>query len=483
MGSFFALLCLAMGWQIDAPEVVARENGMLYNEAVMNKLQAAIAENDPMMAPVLRPGTLRSITYRLADAMLVEGPAGEIDRILDDLMAANSVEEASRMVSDGKMRVVHDLPVLWIDFIGEKQGWQDVIWRQGVEIHPNGHKGTALPSRCMGCSGEGWRRLGLYFFNQPAQSMNLPAKYADMAARVTTMLGDGPLFRKPPPREYLSQPGTAALDAWSAFIDYEPCPEISVDHPTKEMRASHQLAVAEWREARNHWIHEIKAHDPAFLPLLRSAVDEVLGLGLVSLELEDLAAQYLGKAKALELMRLANLNGCLGMGIGTGLRSERIAALAGEMGNVPVFLRAHLALIESQSGSGQEGDPTHLVGKRTYFRELEALGLNRPDWLAGLLLCTLPFSPDRVLMDPLKLGESWVEASDPDALLMALMMMVCDPELDPPNRMVLALCAAGYLLQLEAGERTGYLTQFQSQFENLPGYFKELIRISALGAY
>jgi len=476
MGSFFALLWLTMGWQVDPLEISTLENGMIYSDAVMAKLQAAMTQENRKTSPRLPTETFRSFPYRIADALVLEGPGEEIGRIFEDIMAANSAEDASLLAPDDMARVVNDLPIIFIGMKGEDPGWLDLIGRQKVEVQPDGHKGVSFPGNCRECYGKERVRFSIYFFTQPSKRMDLGAKYGRMMVGAAAMLGNEPIFQMPQRRLNQPQPETTALDALKAFLEYEPCPVIPVGQPTREMRVAYRDAVDEWCQKRRRWIHEIKAHDPEFIPLLRSAVGEAFELGFVSLEFEDLAARYLEKTKALELMRLANVKSCTGLGIGAAVRPARVAKLAGEIGDVPLFLRAHLSIIEHR-GNGLELDAEPGQEKRTYFRELEALGLDKPEWLAGLSLLVPPITSNRFLMNPFLLGKSWVEASDPDALLLAMMAMVCDPELDPPNRLILSYAVAGYLSQLEAEVVEDYLTQFRSEFENLPGFFVELVRL------
>ena len=119
-----------------------------------------------------------------------------------------------------------------------------------------------------------------------------------------------------------------------------------------------------------------------FLELLNMEVDSCIENETGSGGLEDLAAFFISKNKALELKRHHIVVGMCSQDGSPRLHARDIAILAAETNSWDIFLPAHLEVMNDRFERMSDGSYAY-GGRKTYLKELEELNLDVVDLILG----------------------------------------------------------------------------------------------------
>lgn len=163
----------------------------------------------------------------------------------------------------------------------------------------------------------------------------------------------------------------------------------------------------------------------------RSEVEAVANATLIAgtqspYQLNDYILPCFPPQKQFELLTHQPLDWSCGNDYGPRYHILRTAQVAAELGELSVFLQAHFRIINDNFG-GLESYP----GKRTYFRELEAIGMDVVALTIGASLFIKQWPRGNVE----SLGKSITETSQPELLEGRLLEFISNPKLDDLNRL------------------------------------------------
>jgi hypothetical protein len=144
----------------------------------------------------------------------------------------------------------------------------------------------------------------------------------------------------------------------------------------------------------------------------------------------------------------------------------KTAQVAAQIGDLPVFVKSHFFLVNDGFGSSE-----YYPNKRSYFRELEAIGLDGVAIAIGACFAT---QGNRTKGYIEFLGKSIREISKPDILGETLLKFVTNPDLDDLNRLRMI-----WLYHNWAGnspDKQAKLDKLRSLEPSLPPYLQKAIR-------
>jgi hypothetical protein len=247
-----------------------------------------------------------------------------------------------------------------------------------------------------------------------------------------------------------------------------------IDPPEEHVPAP--ASFTEYLKGYEAWIEdrgermEKAMRQPAFADKVRSAAKTGISENRSDPDLEFLVEHYVSKELALELVRRRRLvRMCLSDGADIA-QYHSIARLAAETGRWDIFPRAHLRIIWPPPYN-RLNDITEPGARRTYVRELDAIGLDLPALVIGQALkidnpagnhFALWSAAAAVMMAESEAGKSYEEH---------LLGMIDDPELDDFNRSVMYTLYVDYLAELGSqAYATARLAALKARVDELPAY-------------
>ncbi|RYY98026.1 MAG: hypothetical protein EOO11_09240 [Chitinophagaceae bacterium] len=257
----------------------------------------------------------------------------------------------------------------------------------------------------------------------------LPERYGYML-RYTDRLTDS--------SEALFRPGARPV------VDAFPEPPVEDSATRRFLDYAHAATGAGYRagyyrvtllEAEVCTLRALRLRDPEFNRLLHAGMAEALGDGFPSAEFQAYAEVLVSPVAALELKRRCVLKGSCSRSQGPRAHVYAIAQLAGRASRLPVFLRAHLELLNDHFF--RESDNSIAFEERgTYEGELDRQGIRSIDLLLGTLLRTEDPGAHRVQGNGYRIGEVLAYMPGEPFWTGRLAEMWGDPELDEYNRVL-----------------------------------------------
>lgn len=186
---------------------------------------------------------------------------------------------------------------------------------------------------------------------------------------------------------------------------------------------------------------------------IRRYTDEIL---LADIEgysmdyLDDVADEVVPKEKLLELTRSAEVVGFCSMDESPRIHARKIAMLASQTHQWPVFIKAHLNIMNDYMDRRSDGSYAQ-AGRKTYLKELELLNINTTDLLLGSTLHVSNALPGHYFGDAGRYGRALSETRDPLAFETRLKKMLRDSLLDDFNKLVLFRLYVNYCYNLPSG--------------------------------
>jgi hypothetical protein len=178
--------------------------------------------------------------------------------------------------------------------------------------------------------------------------------------------------------------------------------------------------------------------------VIGEAVKEALRLKCpTSIMFENAAEKYYSKEAALTLKRYRHVFNRCGRDQVYWPHVFDITQLAAETANWPVFIRAHLDLMDNNLLY-----PHSNYGKGSGYpltKELEMIGINMYDLLLAISLNIGKATPDHYKANLAFLGRAFAKSKDRDRLEQALLSMIADNELDDFNRIRMHYLYLNYL--------------------------------------
>jgi hypothetical protein len=217
---------------------------------------------------------------------------------------------------------------------------------------------------------------------------------------------------------------------------------------------------------------------PEFRRLLLRADSEALSQkNITNDEFENYAELYCSKSAALRLKRNRIVIGNCSQDESPRMHAINIALLAAETADWPVFLRAHLDIMNDRFERITDGSYAW-GGRKTYLKEIEDLNIDVPDLLLGTSLRIVDASKNHYFGDIGRLGRALAETKDRQLLEGKILEMIRDNGLDDFNRLVQHYLFLNYIYHLpEKESRIAAIQRLEEADKTLPVYLGKRLKI------
>lgn len=165
-------------------------------------------------------------------------------------------------------------------------------------------------------------------------------------------------------------------------------------------------------------------------------------------QFENHVELYLSKEKALELKRRRRVMGSCSMDNGPIIHATNIARLAGETCCMEIFLRSHLDILNDNFERMIDASYAQ-PGRKTYGKELEALGVDFRYLVPGILLRADHFAVNHYYGELNRTGRAMAELDSKAAVYRTIETLIADRKLDLYNRLCLVFFAEAYNYNLK----------------------------------
>ena len=219
------------------------------------------------------------------------------------------------------------------------------------------------------------------------------------------------------------------------------------DYDHEKFNRDHQI----WDSLRLLNVEKL-SKTPKFKQLLDNALDAAIRDTIANSDFEYYVSRYGSKEKALFLKRSRIVVGGCSQDQSPRYHAQDIAVLAAETAKWEVFLRAHLDIMNDRFERVSDGNYAW-VGRQTYIKELEELGINVPDLLLGISLRVENTADNHYFGNIGRLGRALAETKYQDEIEQKMLSMIEDKDLDTYNRIVLYFLFKNYNYNLKEDNR------------------------------
>lgn len=187
--------------------------------------------------------------------------------------------------------------------------------------------------------------------------------------------------------------------------------------------------------------------------------------------LDAIAEEVVPKEKLLELLRSAQVTGSCSMDDRPRRHARNIAVLASQARQWPVFIKAHMNIMNDYMDRRTDGSYAQ-AGRKTYLKELDQLNINTTDLLLGSALRASNTIPGHYFGNAGRYGRAFSETKDPLAFEVRLKKMLKDPLLDDFNKLILFQLYSNYCYSQPSKEK---IVEKVKKLKNESAEYPELI--------
>jgi hypothetical protein len=253
-----------------------------------------------------------------------------------------------------------------------------------------------------------------------------------------------------------------------SFPDYEKLDEMEIEKVYEKFRKQRET----WDSLRLSNLDKQMSKNGYWNNLLTEAAEESMDTGNSNSEFEFYVARYLSKETALQLKRSHKVIGFCSQDQSPRYHAMEICQLAAETTQWDIFLRSHLDIMNDRFERMSDGSYAQ-QGRKTYLKELEALGIPAIDLLIGTCLRVKNVSENHYWGSIGRVGRALADAEDKAALEQRLLAMVQDEKLDPYNRLLTAYLFNNYAHNLdEESHAAACLQDLEKAVNTLPDFVK-----------
>jgi len=195
-------------------------------------------------------------------------------------------------------------------------------------------------------------------------------------------------------------------------------------------------SINKWNISKKEYVKSILSHKQDFKTSLNEAYKEAYEGKNSSDELEMYVADYLSKAKALELKRNRRVYGGCSMDNSPRIHAMNIAQLSAESFNWDIFLRAHLNIMNDRIDRVSDGSWAW-AARNTYIKELENLNINILDLILGISFRIENPADGHYYGSINRLGRAISESKDVEKIEHKLRLIISDKHIDDYNRLLI----------------------------------------------
>ncbi|WPV65341.1 hypothetical protein [Chitinophaga sp. LS1] len=206
------------------------------------------------------------------------------------------------------------------------------------------------------------------------------------------------------------------------------------------------------------------------------AVKSALDSGNGGDGLEEVASGIYSRDTVLLLMRSRIVVGQCSQDKAPIEHARNIAVMASKAHQWPVFIRAHLDIMNDRFYRNTDGSYAQ-AGRGTYLRELEVLDIPAQQLLLGSIFRATDI-PDKHYYGSLgRIGRAFTESAKAGEFEKQVKKMIKDKNLDPFNQCLFSMVYYSYCnWQPNASDRIAKLNDFQKEATACPAYIRAVFR-------
>lgn len=189
-----------------------------------------------------------------------------------------------------------------------------------------------------------------------------------------------------------------------------------------------------------------------------------------------IAKQVIPAERLLDLYRSARVTGFCSMDSRPREHARAIAVLASRTHNWPVFIRAHLNIMNDYMDRMTDGSYAQ-SGRKTHLRELELINIHTTDLLLGSAMRASNMAAGHYYGAINRYGRALSETQNPAAFESQIKKMLSDKQLDDVNKLLLFALYANYCYSQPTKEKaTEKISALRREAGQYPLYIQEGIQ-------
>jgi hypothetical protein len=482
--AFFSLSLYSQEFQV-------YNNGLIYSEATMNKLQFIV---DSLNLKFKRCDLYKkyySLKQGKGHYIRVEGPAAK--KALNDLYG--NIPLSSFLNKYKTTDLDSGLMIREYEFKND-EGEKITTYRSEtmdnnndseIELKENGNNKFSgktgnwvyFYSKATKYSKED---LEAFYFTKTPSEKEIPAKYSRMILYTDCLIDTAEnVFlksAKPSGWRFRAEEEQKDYPAVTDFQNY-------IERNTKNIVVRYHMDTS----AEDSWflqdslvkvfVKDTLSHKQKFKNLLAVAVKEVLKNNIITNDaFEYYTAEYYSEKDALTMKRNRMVIGGCSMDNSPRIHAMKIAVLSARSTSWEIFLRAHLDIMNDRFERVSDG--SYAWGAReTYIREIEELNIDVQELILGICLRISNPSQNHYFGNIGRLGRALAETKNRADLENKILSMIQDPELDDYNRLLMHYLFLNYTYYLpNKDDRMHNLDKLESADKYLPEYLRVGIKIN-----
>lgn len=448
------------------------KDGLIYSEAAIGQMRTVVDS----IHEVYQKSNLDKDYYSLPQTIghYIQFDAQYGTSIGEAIKSGMDFDELVAVYGDSLWRVEKNLITTWKEY-GKKN-----IVLSGFNFKTSSHHNIYLgksSSRIKSLSNAGGEWMMSYnntafYFTKDFDTKKIPRKYARMIQYVDSMVDTTAVIYPNPRRK--SNPFANGLDtlcdqyAFLRLID-------EIKYPNKPKKVSpypyapyerYKDSLRIWECEKAEYILENIAPSASFQAALLAAYEEAIHEKVPTRDVERAIAFFYSKEKALEVKRSHSVYDYCGGDNSMISQRFKITQLAAETGTWEIFMRGHLSISYSQL--------IKMEGRKSYLKEVEALGVDTKNLLLGAALHAVNVHENHYHSS--NSGNILAESSEPEALEQLMVKMITDKKLDAHNRMTICRIFGTYIEYLENENRKVIAKEkFRKALQKTPDYIRNRV--------
>jgi len=224
------------------------------------------------------------------------------------------------------------------------------------------------------------------------------------------------------------------------------------------------------------FIHDEYATNRQVRKWMDDAVKNALDSGNGGCELEEVARNIYSMDTVLLLMRSRIVVGQCSQDRAPIEHARNIAVMASQAHQWPVFIRAHLDIMNDRFYRNTDGSYAQ-AGRGTYLRELEVLDIPTQQLLLGSIFRGTDIPNKHYYGNLGRIGRAFTESAKAGEFEKQVKKMIKDKNLDPFNQCLFSMVYYSYCnWQSNAADMVAKLTDFKKDVTACPAYIRAVFR-------
>ena len=302
------------------------------------------------------------------------------------------------------------------------------------------------------CSIKAW------YLDKPFTSIQLPNEYAKMIQYVDCMIDTGTTVMLY--KGTSSEKGNKPFDTLRTLVFQE-----------KNKNTEAQYSYLD--EEGEKYIREEYQKNARIKQLLNNAIKEAVENGNGNEAMESIATGICSQDTILLMKRSRLVYGNCSMDDSPRRHARDIAVLASQTHQWPVFIRAHLDIMNDYFDRMSDGSYAE-AGRKTYLRELELLDIPAQQLLLGTIFRAKDLPSMHYYGNLNRIGRAFTESTYAAAFEKQVKSLMKDTNLDPFNQCLFFMLYASYCYrQPDESNTTAKINELKSESAAYPEYIRK----------